>query len=115
MVAITALSAILHDGETYAEGDSLEVTADEAAALVEAQVASTGRQAQEAEVVAPKPPTIKEKIEAAEAEGLTLDVTGLRTHAEIDAAIEAARTPEVEEPVVEVQTETPTEPPVVTE
>ena len=35
--------------------------------------------------------TIKEKLEAAEAEGLTLDVTGLKTHKEIDAAIEAAR------------------------
>ena len=53
--------------------------------------------------------TIKEKIAAAEAEGLILDVTGLNTHKEIDAAIEVAHT------AVEVQTETPTEPPVETE
>ncbi|TFC63719.1 hypothetical protein E3O62_02510 [Cryobacterium sp. TMT2-15-1] len=61
--------------------------------------------------------TIKEKIAAAEAEGLILDVTGLKTHKDIDAAIEAARTPVevVEPPVEEVQTETPTEPPVETE
>ena len=93
----TSRSAIhipTHDGVDYEAGDSLEVSAKQATALIEAAVAKAGRDAIEGEVVAPpapKPPTIKERFAAAEAEGLVLDVEGLKTHAEVDAAIEAAR------------------------
>ncbi len=56
-VTVTALSNISHDGQDYVKGDSIDVTKDQAAALVEAGVATKSRAeaAQEAKVVEQPP------------------------------------------------------------
>lgn len=109
MATITALSTIEHDGHEYLAGETIELTGDQAAeqaaALIEAGVARKGKGVIEGEVVktpsAEKPPTKKELLEGAAAEGLTLEVTDKNTVAEITAAIEAARESSVETPPAE--------------
>lgn len=92
MPTVKALSNIEHNGKLYEQGDKIEVTAEQAEALVEAGVVETGRAAtaQEGEVVE-KPKTKAQLIDEAKAEGLELNVTTDNTVAEVVAAIEAAR------------------------
>lgn len=56
-IQVKALSTILHDGKEYSEGDTLELTQEQADALIGAHVATSGRaeKAQEGEVVKTQP------------------------------------------------------------
>lgn len=59
MATITALSTIEHDGHEYLAGETIEVTADQASALIEAGVARKGKGVIEGEVVEPTSETKK--------------------------------------------------------
>lgn len=51
MSTVTALSNINHDGDDYAKGDTIEVSAEQAKALIESGAAKKGRVTVDAEVI----------------------------------------------------------------
>lgn len=98
MISVQALSNISHDGEEYKAGQTLEVTAEQAEALIEAGAASKGRQAKEGEVIEDQDDVVtdgldklgfKDLQELATTEGV--DIAELKSKDALREAIRAKR------------------------
>lgn len=106
MPTVTALSNILHDGEEYKKGESIDVTKEQAEALLEAGVAKNGRVTVDAQVIED---TTEEEVD--EGDGLDglgfdalkdraiadgIDVADLRSKDALRAAIRAKASDQTE-------------------